>query len=238
MNRPPQVNVLAATAAVLLSGVAALGWSTRPLPRAAAAVISQAPVVDDTITLAVVGDLMCHASQFQDARTPEGFDFRPAFEPLRSYLAKADLAFGNLETVIAGPDARFTGYPTFNTPVEYLDAVRDAGFDVLTTANNHALDRGAVGVDRTLEALDNRGLRHTGTARTRQEREQPLVVDVKGLRLGVLAYTYGTNGIPLPKGRPFAVNLIDRQAIADDISRAREAGAETIAVFLHWGHEY
>jgi len=195
-------------------------------------------VREDTVRLAVVGDLMCHSTQFQSAKTSNGFDFRPAFQAVKPYLSAADLTIGNLETVTAGASETFTGYPMFNTPVEYLDALSDAGFDVLTTANNHSLDRRFPGVERTIEALEARGLLHTGTFRTTEERERPLIVTVKGLRLGILAYTYGTNGIPIPQGKPFAVNLMDTLLMAGDIRKARAEGAEAIAVFLHWGLEY
>lgn len=211
------------------SAAAARTAPHRPVEHAATA---------DTIELAVTGDLMCHASQFNEARTATGYDFRPAFDAIRQHLASADITFGNLETVTAGPSEQFTGYPAFNSPVEYLDAIRDAGFDVLTTANNHTLDRQFRGVERTLDALDARNLLHTGSARSQIERDAPLIVRVKGLQLGVLAYTYGTNGIPMPAGKPFAVNLIDTVAMARDIIRARVSGADAIAVFLHWGVEY
>jgi len=192
----------------------------------------------DTVRLVAVGDLMCHTSQFDDARTTTGFDFRPAFAPVRPYLTRADLAIGNLETVTAGREERFTGYPQFNCPVEYLDAIADAGFDVITTANNHSLDRRFLGVERTIQALEDRGLQHTGTARTAEERDRPLIAEVKGMRIAVLAYTYGTNGIALPAGKPFAVNLIDTLAMARDIRQARAASADAIIVSLHWGAEY
>lgn len=195
-------------------------------------------IQEDTIRIAVVGDLMCHTSQYMAAKTAHGYDFRPSFQAVKPYLSAADLCFGNLETVTAGESEKFTGYPTFNTPVEYLDALSDAGFDVLTTANNHSLDRRFTGVERTIDALEARGLMHTGTARTADERSRPLIVTVKGLRLGILAYTYGTNGIPMPPGKPFAVNLIDTLVMAEDIKRVQGEGAEAIAVFLHWGLEY
>jgi poly-gamma-glutamate capsule biosynthesis protein CapA/YwtB (metallophosphatase superfamily) len=194
--------------------------------------------MEDTVRIAVVGDLMCHSTQFQAAKTDNGYDFRPAFQAVKPYLSAADLTFGNLETVTAGASEKFTGYPMFNTPVEYLDALSDAGFDVLTTANNHSLDRRFPGVERTIEALEARGLMHTGTARTAEERDRPLIVTVKGLRLGILAYSYGTNGIPIPQGKPFSVNLIDTLVMAGDIRRVRAQGADAIAVFLHWGLEY
>jgi poly-gamma-glutamate synthesis protein (capsule biosynthesis protein) len=195
-------------------------------------------IQEDTIRIAVVGDLMCHTSQYMASKTAHGYDFRPSFQAVKPYLSAADLCFGNLETVTAGESEKFTGYPTFNTPVEYLDALSDAGFDVLTTANNHSLDRRFTGVERTIDALEARGLMHTGTARTADERSRPLIVTVKGLRLGILAYTYGTNGIPMPPGKPFAVNLIDTLVMAEDIKRVKGEGAEAIAVFLHWGLEY
>ncbi len=192
----------------------------------------------DTVTLAIVGDLMCHSTQFERARTATGFDFVPAFSPVEKYLSGADLTFGNLETVTAGAEAKFTGYPMFNTPVEYVDALKTVGFDVLTTANNHSLDRRFPGVVRTLEELDKRQILHTGTARSATERNTPLIITNKSLKLGALAYTFSTNGIPIPAGQEFCVNMIDTVQMKKDIDAIRAAGAEMIAVFIHWGDEY
>lgn len=192
----------------------------------------------DTITLAIVGDLMCHASQFEKARTKTGFDFRPTFAPVKKYLSEADLAFGNLETVTAGAEAKFTGYPQFNTPAEYLDALKEAGFDVITTANNHSLDRRFPGVVRTLDELDKRELLHTGTARSATERNTPLILKKGSIRMGVLAYTFSTNGIPIPAGQEFSVNRIDTAQIRKDVEANRAAGADALVAFMHWGVEY
>ena len=192
----------------------------------------------DTIRLAFVGDLMCHASQFEKARTSTGYDFHPVFEPVKKYLSEADFTFGNLETVTAGAEAKFTGYPQFNTPAEFLDALKASGFDVLTTANNHSLDRRFPGVVRTLEELDKRNLYHTGTARSASERNTPLILQRGSVRLGVLAYTFSTNGIPIPTGQTFCVNMIDTAQIRTDVQATRDAGAEVIAAFMHWGDEY
>lgn len=192
----------------------------------------------DTITMVMIGDLMCHSQQFERARTTSGFDFRPVFEPVKKYLEAADLTFGNLETVTAGPEAKFTGYPMFNTPAEYLDALKYAGFDVITTANNHSLDRRFPGVMKTLEELDKREFLHTGTARSATERNTPLIINNQSFKLGVLAYTFSTNGIPIPVGQEYCVNMIDTTQMKKDIEATRKAGAETIAVFIHWGDEY
>lgn len=192
----------------------------------------------DTVSLAIVGDLMCHSQQYKMAKTDSGYDFNPTFAPVKKYLADADFTLGNLETVTAGAAANFTGFPMFNTPVEYLDALKNAGFDVLTNSNNHSLDRGFMGVEKTIVELDKRGLLHTGTARTAAERNTPLILKKNNTKLGVLAYTYGTNGIPIPKGKDFCVNLIDTLKIKTDIQNSKKSGADVVMVFVHWGNEY
>ncbi len=192
----------------------------------------------DTVSLAIVGDLMCHSQQFNQAKKDTGYDFNPAFAPVKKYLESADFTFGNLETVTAGAALNYTGYPMFNTPVQYLDALKNAGFDVLTTANNHSLDRGFVGVEKTIVELNNRGFLHTGTARSLDERNNSLILTKNNTKLGVLAYTYGTNGIKIPDGKSFCVNLIDTLQIKEDILKSKQYGADVVLVFLHWGNEY
>jgi poly-gamma-glutamate synthesis protein (capsule biosynthesis protein) len=201
-------------------------------------VIIKKEIKFDTISLAIVGDLMCHSQQYKMAKTDSGYDFNPTFAPVKKYLADADFTLGNLETVTAGAAANFTGFPMFNTPVEYLDALKNAGFDVLTNSNNHSLDRGFMGVEKTIVELDKRGLLHTGTARTAAERNTPLILKKNNTKLGVLAYTYGTNGIPIPKGKDFCVNLIDTLKIKTDIQNSKKSGADVVMVFVHWGNEY
>lgn len=201
-------------------------------------VIIKKEIKFDTISLAIVGDLMCHSQQYKMAKTDSGYDFNPTFAPVKKYLADADFTLGNLETVTAGAAANFTGFPMFNTPVEYLDALKNAGFDVLTNSNNHSLDRGFMGVEKTIIELDKRGLLHTGTARTAAERNTPLILKKNNTKLGVLAYTYGTNGIPIPKGKDFCVNLIDTLKIKTDIQNSKKSGADVVMVFVHWGNEY
>ena len=130
----------------------------------------------DTVSIAIVGDLMCHSQQFNLAKKDTGYDFNPTFAPVKKYLESTDFTFGNLETVTAGSALNYTGYPMFNTPVQYLDALKEAGFDVLTTANNHSLDRGFIGIEKTISELDNRGILHTGTARSLADRNASLIL--------------------------------------------------------------
>jgi len=192
----------------------------------------------DTVSIAIVGDLMCHSQQFNLAKKDTGYDFNPTFAPVKKYLESADFTFGNLETVTAGSALNYTGYPMFNTPVQYLDALKEAGFDVLTTANNHSLDRGFTGIEKTISELDHRGILHTGTARSLTDRNSPLILSKNKTKLGVLAYTYGTNGIKIPDGKGFCVNLIDTLQIKNDIEKSKKSGADVVMVFVHWGNEY
>jgi poly-gamma-glutamate capsule biosynthesis protein CapA/YwtB (metallophosphatase superfamily) len=191
------------------------------------------------VDIRAVGDLMCHSTQFEYAKVgPDTFDFRRCYAEVKSYLSGADFTIGNIETVFAGANRKYTGYPMFNTPEDYLDAVKEAGFDFLVSANNHSLDRGESGALRTLEVLDNYGFGHTGTYANLKDRDSIRIVNINGLRMAILNYTYGTNGIPIPAGKPWIINIIDSTLIADDVIKARKLKPDLVTVFFHWGLEY
>lgn len=186
-----------------------------------------------------VGDLLMHTPLVHTSALPgEEWDFTPLFGPVQPWIEGADLAMANLETTLTGKDYPWSGYPSFNTPPEFARDLKRVGFDLITHANNHSLDYGEVGLVKTSEALERYGLPHTGTARTAEEREQIPVVEVTpGIQLAMLAYTYGTNGIPLP--HPWSVNMLDPERMAADIRRARQLpGVDLVAVALHMGDEY
>lgn len=187
--------------------------------------------------LMVVGDIMMHAPQIEAGWTEEGYNFSHFFEEVKSILQKADLAMGNLETTLGGPEKGFSGYPRFSAPDELVTALKEAGFDLLTTANNHALDTGTDGLLRTIEQIEKAGLKRTGTFRSPEERDAPLVITHDQITLAVLAYTYGTNGIPVPKGKEYLVNLLDEDLVRKDLARARGM-ADFVAVCVHFGDEY
>ncbi|MFZ5815928.1 MAG: CapA family protein [Bacillota bacterium] len=186
-----------------------------------------------------VGDLLMHLPLVTASRKgEEAWDFTPLFEPVRPWIEGADLAIANLETTLTGPDYPWAGYPSFNTPPEFARDLKAVGFDAITHANNHSLDYSEFGLIKTSEALERYGLPHTGTSRTAEEREQILVVEVTpGIKLALLAYTYGTNGVPLP--HPWSVNMLDPERIPADIQRARQMPeVDLVAVALHMGTEY
>lgn len=195
---------------------------------------------DITISLAVVGDIMCHDTNYRDAYNSETktYDFSHVFSNIADKLSSADLTIGNLETTFAGSDRGYSGYPTFNTPDALAANLKNLGFDVLSTANNHSLDKGFSGLTRTIEVLDENGISHMGTYTSEESRNEILVKDVNGIKIAFLAYTYGTNGIPVPSGKDFCVNLINKDQIKADLEKAKSLDVDLISVNMHWGNEY
>ncbi len=190
--------------------------------------------------IAAVGDLMLHEWQFNHARNSSTgeYEFDDCFEEVKEYLQDADLTVGNLETTFAGKEAGYSFYPTFNAPDSFGQALKNAGFDLLTTANNHSNDKKEKGIVRTIDVLDELGLEHFGTYKTKEARDEIIVKDVNGISFAFLSYSYGTNGIPLTQGKPYLVNLLDREQIKADIERARALNPDFVVVMPHMGNEY
>lgn len=188
------------------------------------------------LTLVFAGDLMQHQGQIDAARTPSGFDYSHCFKYVKEEINKADIAIGNLEVTLGGKP--YTGYPTFSAPDEYLQAIKDAGFDLLTTANNHCLDQGKRGLERTILMLDSLQLSHAGTYidASARARSYPLFIEQNGFRIALLSYTYGTNSIKTMA--PNVVNYIDKKQISADIDSARLRRPDAIIACMHWGNEY
>jgi poly-gamma-glutamate capsule biosynthesis protein CapA/YwtB (metallophosphatase superfamily) len=192
-------------------------------------------------TLVATGDLLIHGPVAAHAlRDGDGkrYDFRPMLAKVRPLVQGADLAICHIETPLSATDKGISGYPVFNTPHELADAVAWAGYDGCSTASNHSVDRGVAGVKDTLNALDKDHVAHAGTARNAAEATHIELHKVAGAVVAHLSYTYGTNGIPVPKGAPWAVNIISVKRILADAHRARAAGATFVVVSLHWGQEY
>jgi poly-gamma-glutamate synthesis protein (capsule biosynthesis protein) len=191
-----------------------------------------------SISITTAGDLMCHSTQFQLARQSDGtYDFLPTYMLVKEYLSKADLTVGNLETVLAGNTKNFAGYPQFNSPNEYADALKKVGFDVLFTTNNHTYDYLDAGILRTLNVLKDIKIPAIGTFFSPTDRDSIRIFEVKGIKIALLAYTEFSNN-PVPAHKKFAVNHIDSILIKKDIERARTKGAELVLLNLHWGIEY
>ncbi|MFF8981983.1 CapA family protein [Streptomyces globisporus] len=196
-------------------------------------------------TLLAAGDVLPHSSVIDQAAADAGgagYDFAPMLAGVAPVVSGADLAFCHMETVYGKEGGPYTGYPSFKSPPEIATALRATGFDSCSTASNHTLDDGAEGVRRTLDALDGAGVRHAGSARTAAEAARPTILPAspgKGAaKVAHLAYTYGTNDIPLPAGRPWTVNVTDERKIIEEARAARRAGADVVVLSVHWGTEW
>lgn len=202
-------------------------------------IIVEMPKKEDTnITMSVIGDIMCHNSQYIDAFDGETYDFSYVFEDVKDYINSADIAIGNLETTFAGAKKGYSNYPRFNTPEQLAKNLKDFGIDVLSTANNHSMDTNYDGIVSTLDYLDEAGISHTGTARSLEEQNTILIKDVNGIKIAFLAFTYGTNGIPIKSDKEFSVNLISDNFILEQLSLAKQQNPDLICVSMHWGIEY
>ena len=190
----------------------------------------------ERITLLFVGDLMQHTEQIKAAKTSEGYDYSDCFKHVKEEISRADIAIANLEVTMGGQPYR--GYPAFSAPDEFLYAIKDAGFDVLVTANNHCLDRGKKGLERTILMLDSLHIPYAGTYVDSEERlkRYPLLIEKNGFRIALLAYTYATNG--LNPTAPTIVNYIDKEQMKEDILVARRMNPDVIIACMHWGIEY
>ena len=195
---------------------------------------------DISITMNVIGDIMCHNSQYSDAYNSSTgtYDFSYVFENIKKYIEPADIAIGNLETTFAGKKVGYSNYPRFNTPEQLSTNLKDLGIDVLSTANNHSLDTNYSGLVSTIDYLDKAKISHTGTYSSIDNQNNILIKDVNGIKIAFLAFTYGTNGIPIPKDKSYCINLIDKDLILKQISLAKEMSPDLICVNMHWGIEY
>ncbi|MCM1290389.1 MAG: CapA family protein [Prevotella sp.] len=193
----------------------------------------------DSITLLFVGDAMQHEGQLNQAKLVGNgkHNYDGCFDLIAPFIKEADYAVVNLEVPLGGGPT-YRGYPCFSAPDSYAAALRDAGFDLFLTANNHCLDSGDKAARRTLSALDSLKVDHIGTYHDANSREKlvPFIKDIGGYKIGFLNYTYGTNGIEPKAGMEVA--MIDRDKMAQEIKKTRQAGAELIVVTVHWGIEY
>ena len=192
-----------------------------------------------SVTMSFTGDTLPHSPLWRRAEEytgGTGYDFFPMFADVAATISRADVATCHLETPIAPAGEEFTTDPLYGVPPEIVSAMAAAGYDRCSTASNHVLDRGVGGIDRTVEVLLENGMGQAGMARNELE-GLPEVFDVDGVRIGHLAYTYATNGIPVPSAEPWRTNLIDPVRIIRDADSARDLGADLVVVSMHWGKE-
>src|SRR5215470_14058467 len=198
------------------------------------------PAKPATFTLVASGDVLIHPALTEQAVADGNGrrDYRPILAGVKSVVQGADLAVCHLETPLGDADGPFAGYPAFNAPPEVATALAETGYDLCSTASNHTLDRGPTGVDSTLDALDAAGIRHTGSARSAEDASTPTIVDLNGVRVGHVSFTFALNGGTSVAGTPWLVNLLSVDGVLQAARAAKAAGADVVVVSLHWGVEY
>ncbi len=198
--------------------------------------------IEDSVTtleFSVVGDIMCHSTQFKFASVgKDSFNFKPVYREIKQYFDNSDVVIGNLETVIEVENVKYSGYPVFNTPKEFLGGLKYAGFDILSTANNHTFDIRERGIESTLKYIQKYGFEKVGTYLSQSERDSLIIHEKNGIKFALLSYTYGVNLYKIPEGKEYLVNLINENLIKNDIKKHRDAGADFVIIFFHFGVEY
>jgi poly-gamma-glutamate capsule biosynthesis protein CapA/YwtB (metallophosphatase superfamily) len=187
-----------------------------------------------------VGDIMMHLAQTKSGYNPQtnSYTFPTFFREVQPILSQGDWVIANLETPLAGAEAKYTDYPLFNAPDNIADDMKNAGFNIISTANNHSLDRGEIGVLNTLKNLQKRDLITLGTYNSAEDKNKVLIVEKNKIKMALFSYTYGTNGIPLPQGKDYLVSLINEQKMIEDIKKAQAENVDIITIILHQGSEY
>lgn len=195
-------------------------------------------LANSKLTLIMGGDALLHASVYNDAKQENGdYDFSSMLKTLEDVIPKYDLAFYNQETILGGKELGLSTYPAFNSPQEFGDNMLSLGFNLISLANNHTLDRGEKAVRSSLAYWKDKPALTAGSYESFQTRNAPKILEKNGIKYALLAYTYGTNGIPVPKGKEYLVNVYTKAMLENDIRAIREQ-VDLLIVSMHWGIEY
>lgn len=193
------------------------------------------PPRENFLTIIAAGDNLYHAVMIKDG---EDGDYKTAYQEIRHLVSAADIAFVNQETLLAGEDFVFSGYPQFNSPQKLGRLLAETGFNVVNHATNHIMDKGEKAVLATLDLWDTMpGVTVLGINRSQEQRDLPVLIEKNNITLGFLSYTYGTNGIPVPKDKPYLVSLANTEIMAKEIDALRPL-CDFLVVSMHWGEEY
>lgn len=189
----------------------------------------------DFLTILAAGDNLYHSVMI---RSGEGGDYKTAYEEIRYLVSPADIAFINQETLLAGEDFTFSGYPLFNTPQKVGTVLAETGFNVVNHATNHIMDKGEKAVLATLDFWDSiPGMTVLGIHRSQEQRDMGVLLKKNNITTGFLSYTYGTNSIPVPAAKPYLVSLVNTEIMAKEINALRPL-CDILVVSMHWGEEY
>lgn len=191
---------------------------------------------DDYLSLVMVGDSLIHEAVYGDASINGTFDFKPMFQYIKPIIQNFDLAFYNQESILGGRELKLSTYPRFNSPYEVGDAFIDMGFNIVSLANNHTLDRGVDAINNSRKYWNSKDVLVNGSATSAEERENFLIKEKNNISYTMLAYTDYTNGLST-NGKDYLVNRIDFDTIKKDIEKVRDK-VDLLIVSVHFGEEY
>jgi poly-gamma-glutamate synthesis protein (capsule biosynthesis protein) len=193
----------------------------------------------DYLSLVAAGDNLFHSVMLRPDSKTQTYDFADYYSEIKPLIEPADIAFINQETLLGGEAYGFSGYPRFNTPQELGEALRATGFDVVNHATNHIMDKGEEAVFATMDYWDTvSGIRYLGIHRSQEDRDtKKVIIEKNGIKTGFLAYTYGTNGLAVPRDKPYLVSLINESVMEEEIKSLRPL-CDFLIVSMHWGVEY
>lgn len=200
-------------------------------------VLEKEEIKTSKLSLVMVGDALLHSSVYNDAYKNGVYDFSSQLEYIKPIIQKYDLAFYNQESILGGTSIGLSDYPTFNSPQEFGDAMVDAGFNLVSLANNHTLDRGEKAVLNSCEYWKTKDVLTAGSYTSFEEANEIKIKEKNGIKYTLLSYTYGTNGIPVPSGKEYLVNLYSDEKAKEDIEKVKDK-VDIILVSMHWGTEY
>lgn len=196
----------------------------------------------NSFTLSAVGDILLHGRVYGGLRKKSGYDFVNQLINVEPLLGKTDITMGNLESIIAGNEIGLSSFPRFNAPMEIGIALKELGFDILTLANNHALDRGAEGLLKSISNIKKIGLEYDGAYESEEDQKRLRIKNINGLNVCFLSYTNSTNGIKIPEDKPYLVNTLKKKSVLKLSKEMREIKrkniADVIILSLHFGSEY
>lgn len=231
-------------ALLVLGALMLTGWLTKQKKNepANASVPGQSETVSkgvQKITLVAAGDNMISDTMIQAALQADNtYDFTAMYAPVKQLVSDADFAIVNQETILGGKEFDYSGYPLYNSPWEVGEAAVNTGFDVFLCANDHAMDKGSQGILNAIQFFNSKpNITFAGIHGDKTDYDSVKIIEKNGVKIALLNYTLGTNGIELPEDKPWLVSPLEKEKIAQDIAAAKQQ-ADVVAVFPHWGIEY
>ncbi len=201
--------------------------------------IEEPKITETSLSLIMVGDCLIHGAIYDDAKTTNGsYDFSKMLELVKPIIRSYDLAFYNQESILGGVELGLSSYPRFNAPKEVGDAFLDLGFNLVSLANNHTLDKGKSGIYSSLNYWQGKeNVMTAGTYSSEENRITPNIMEKNGITYALLAYTTTTNGLTPFKDEPYLITVYDEELVKADIERLRDK-VDLLMVSMHWGEEY